>query len=260
MKPPLEIVKIGGGIIDREPDLLEFLRLFAQLTGPKILVHGGGKGASVLLASLGIAPQVVNGRRITDVATLDVVTMFYAGKINKQVVAALQKYGVNALGLTGADGNVIRAVKRPVREVDYGFVGDLSEASVNGPMVSQLLALGLTPVFCPINHDGRGQLLNTNADTVAACLAKALSREFAVTLHFCFEKNGVLADVNDDNSVIPKITPAEYAQLKQRGVIADGMLPKLENAIDALHFGVEKVIIEHALRLNGSLNTTLCLR
>ena len=260
MKPSLEIVKIGGGIIDREPDLLEFLRLFAELSGPKILVHGGGKGASDLLASLGIAPQLVNGRRLTDAATLDVVTMFYAGKTNKQIVAALQKEGVNALGLTGADGNVIRAVKRPVRDVDYGFVGDLSEASVDDRMISQLLTLGLTPVFCPINHDGRGQLLNTNADTIAASVAKALSREYAVTLHFCFEKNGVLADVNDNNSVIPKITPADYAELKQQEIIAAGMLPKLENAFDALHFGVEKVIIEHALRLNGPLNTTLCLR
>lgn len=259
MKPPLKIVKIGGGIIDREPDLLEFLRLFARTGGPKILVHGGGKGASDLLASLGIAPQLVNGRRLTDAATLDVVTMFYAGKTNKQIVAALQKEGVNALGLTGADANVIRAVKRPVRDVDYGFVGDLSEASVDGPMISALLALGLTPVFCPINHDGHGQLLNTNADTIAASVAKALSPEYAVALHFCFEKNGVLADVNDDDSVIPKLTPAKYADLKQQGIIAAGMLPKLENAFEALNFGVEKVIIEHALRFNGPLNTTLCL-
>ncbi|GAC1375210.1 MAG: acetylglutamate kinase [Hymenobacter sp.] len=259
MKPQLKIFKIGGGIIDHEPDLLQFLQLFAQIGGPKILVHGGGKGASDLMARLGMAPRMVNGRRITDAATLDLVTMFYAGKTNKQIVASLQELGVNALGLTGADGNVIRAVKRPVRDVDYGFVGDMDEASVNAERIHQFLALGLTPVFCPINHDGHGQLLNTNADTIAASVAKALSREYAVELHFCFEKNGVLTNVHDDTSVISNITPATYAALKQQGIIADGMLPKLDNAFDALHFGVEKVIIEHALRINGQLKTTLCL-
>ena len=259
MKPELKIFKIGGGIIDHEPDLLKFIRLFAEITGPKILVHGGGKGASEMMKNLGIIPRMVNGRRITDAATLDIVTMFYAGKTNKQIVAALQSCGVNALGLSGADGNVVQAVKRPVREVDYGFVGDLSEASVNAALVHELLVLGLTPVFCPINHDGRGQLLNTNADTIAASLAKALSHEYAVALHFCFEKTGVLTDVNDEQSVITRITPDYYAELKQQGVIADGMLPKLENAFDALYYGVEKVIIEHALHINGDLKTTLCL-
>ena len=259
MKPELKIFKIGGGIIDYEPDLLEFLRLFSQVSGPKILVHGGGKGASEMMKSLGMAPRMVNGRRITDAATLEIVTMFYAGKTNKQIVAVLQSQGVNALGLSGADGNVIQAMKRPVREVDYGFVGDLSEASVDANLVHQLLLLGLVPVFCPINHDGHGQLLNTNADTIAASVAKALSREYAVELHFCFEKNGVLTDINDDQSVIANITLANYAELKAQGVIADGMLPKLENAFNALHFGVEKVIIEHALHINNSLKTTLCL-
>jgi acetylglutamate kinase len=259
MKPELHVFKIGGGIIDNEPDLLEFIRQFAEINGPKILVHGGGKGASEMMKNLGIAPQMVNGRRITDAATLDLVTMFYAGKTNKQIVVALQSCGVNALGLSGADGNVIQAVKRPVREIDYGFVGDLSEASVNASLLYQFLTLGLTPVFCPINHDGHGQLLNTNADTIAASVAKALSRQYAVSLHFCFEKRGVLTDVNDDNSVIPEINPGYYEELKQAGTIADGMLPKLENAFDALHFGVEKVIIEHALHINDSLKTTLCL-
>ena len=259
MKPELKIFKIGGGIIDYEPDLLEFLRLFSQVSGPKILVHGGGKGASEMMKSLGMAPRMVNGRRITDAATLEIVTMFYAGKTNKQIVAVLQSQGVNALGLSGADGNVIQAMKRPVREVDYGFVGDLSEASVDANLVHQLLLLGLVPVFCPINHDGHGQLLNTNADTIAASVAKALSREYAVELHFCFDKNGVLTDINDDQSVIANITLANYAELKAQGVIADGMLPKLENAFNALHFGVEKVIIEHALHINNSLKTTLCL-
>lgn len=259
MKPELNVFKIGGGIIDHEPDLLEFVRLFAEVTGPKILVHGGGKGASEMMKNLGMAPQLVNGRRITDAATLDIVTMFYAGKTNKQLVATLQSYGVNALGISGADGNVIRAVKRPVCETDYGFVGDLSEASVDAELIRQLLVLGLTPVFCPINHDGHGQLLNTNADTIAASVAKALSKQYTVSLHFCFEKRGVLTDVNNGNSVIPKINLANYAELKESGIIVDGMLPKLENAFDALQFGVDKVIIEHALHINDNLNTTLCL-
>ena len=212
-----------------------------------------------MMAKLGIAPRMINGRRITDAATLDIVTMFYAGKTNKQIVAALQSRGVNALGLSGADGNVIRAVKRPVRDVDYGFVGDLSEASVDADLIHRFLMLGLTPVFSPINHDGYGQLLNTNADTIAASVAKALSREYAVELHFCFEMNGVLRDINNRESVIAKITPGDYAELKKQGIIADGMLPKLDNAFEALQYGVEKVVIEHAMRINGALNTTLCL-
>ena len=260
MKPELKIFKIGGGIIDHEPDLLEFLRLFSDVSGLKILVHGGGKGASEMMSRLGIVPRMVNGRRITDAATLDLVTMFYAGKTNKQIVAALQSLGINALGLSGADANVLRAVKRPVREVDYGFVGDLSEASVDAGLIYQFLTLGLTPVFCAITHDGQGQLLNTNADTIAAAVAKALSRQYAVQLHFCFDKSGVLADVNDEQSVIAKITFENYDELKSKGVIADGMLPKLENAFDALHFGVEKIIIEHALHINEELKTIVCLK
>ena len=259
MKPELNVFKIGGGVIDNDSDLLEFVRLFAEVSGPKILVHGGGKGASEMMTNLGIAPRMMNGRRITDAVTLDIVTMFYAGKTNKQLVAALQGRGVNALGLSGADGNVIQATKRPVRDIDYGFVGDLSEASVNTELIHQFLKIGLTPVFCAINHDGHGQLLNTNADTIAASVAKALSGTYAVTLHFCFEKRGVLADVNDDNSVIEKITLANYGGLKESSVIADGMLPKLENAFEALQFGVNKVIIEHALHINEELKTTLCL-
>ena len=259
MKPELSIFKIGGGIIDREADLMEFVGLFAKISGPKILVHGGGKGASDMMATLGIAPQLVNGRRITDAATLEVVTMFYAGKTNKQLVAALQGHGVNALGLSGADGDVIRATKRPVREIDYGFVGDLNEASVNAGLIQQFLSLGLIPVFCAINHDGHGQLLNTNADTIAASLAKALSAQYTVALHFCFEKRGVLEDIHNEDSVIEKITPATYSELKKSGVVADGMLPKLENAFEALQSGVSNVIIEHALHINEKLKTTLCL-
>lgn len=259
MKPELHVFKIGGGIIDSDADLLEFVRLFSEVSGPKILVHGGGKGASEMMKNLGIVPRMINGRRITDAVTLDIVTMFYAGKTNKQLVAALQRFGVNALGLSGADGNVIQATTRPVRDVDYGFVGDLSEASVDAGLIHQFLGMGLTPVFCAINHDGHGQLLNTNADTIAASVAKALSAKYAVVLHFCFEKRGVLTDLSNDNSVIEKITLADYGELKERGTIADGMLPKLENAFDALQFGVDKVIIEHALYINEELKTTLWL-
>lgn len=259
MRPELKIFKIGGGIIDREADLMEFVRRFAKIDGPKILVHGGGKGASDMMKNLGVVPRIVDGRRITDAVTLGIVTMFYAGKTNKQIVVALQSHGVNALGLSGADGNVIRAVKRPVRDIDYGFVGDLNEASVNTELIYQFLTLGLTPVFCPINHDGHGQLLNTNADTIAASVAKALSKQYVVSLHFCFEKRGVLLDIDDENSVIPKINLVNYAELKESGIIADGMLPKLENAFDALQFGVDKVTIEHALYIHDNLRTTLCL-
>ncbi|AMJ65230.1 acetylglutamate kinase [Hymenobacter sp. PAMC 26628] len=255
----LKIIKVGGGIIDDAASLAQFLQLFARVEGPKILVHGGGKGASEMLRALGIAPQLVNGRRITDAATLDIVTMFYAGKTNKAIVAGLQQNRVNALGLSGADGNVIRAIKRPVREIDYGFVGELTPAGVNAALLGALLGLGLTPVICAITHDGHGQLLNTNADTIAATVAVALSEQFAVELHYCFEKDGVLLDVNDDNSVIEKINLASYAELKEAGIIADGMIPKLDNSFDALSQGVSKIIIGHALKINDSLKTVLCL-
>ncbi|MGI4874173.1 MAG: acetylglutamate kinase [Janthinobacterium lividum] len=253
------IYKIGGGIIDDTTELLKFLELLAQAPGPKLLVHGGGKGASTMLRELGLVPQLVNGRRVTDAATLDIVVMFYAGKTNKQVVADLQRLGVNALGLSGADGNVIQGIKRPVRDIDYGFVGDLTAASINKNLLQNLLSSGLVPVLCPIIHDGQGQLLNTNADTIASAVAVALAESFAVTLHFCFERNGVLRDVNDDNSVIPQINLATYTELKQAGIIADGMLPKLENAFAALQQGVERVVIGHALQLNSDLCTVLCL-
>jgi acetylglutamate kinase len=258
-KPELTIYKIGGGIIDDAAELTKFLELLAQTSGPKILVHGGGKGASTMMRELGLTPQLINGRRVTDAATLDIVTMFYAGKTNKQVVAELQKLGVNALGLSGVDGNVIQGNKRPVKDIDYGFVGDLTPASVNKNLLQQLLAADLTPVLCPIIHDGQGQLLNTNADTIASAVAVALAEFYAVTLHYCFEKNGVLRDVADDQSVIQEINLESYAELKQQGIIADGMLPKLENAFAALHQGVNRVIIGHALNIQTSLHTVLCL-
>jgi acetylglutamate kinase len=257
MSDTLKIFKIGGGIIDDLPLLQEFLREFSRVAGPKILVHGGGKGANEMLKALGIAPQMVNGRRITDAATLDLVTMFYAGKTNKQVVALLQAAGVNALGLSGADGNVIEARKRPVGDIDYGFVGDLLEAGINTRLLRQLLGSGLTPVFCAITHDGQGQLLNTNADTIASTLARALAGAYRVELHFCFEKDGVLTDVSDENSVVPEITPARYEALKASGAIAAGMLPKLDNAFAALAAGVDKVVIENALKINQPVKTIL---
>ncbi|TDN38222.1 acetylglutamate kinase [Hymenobacter sp. UV11] len=258
-KQEVTIYKIGGGIIDDAAELTKFLALLAQVAGPKILVHGGGKGASTMMRELGMEPQLINGRRITDAATLDIVTMFYAGKTNKQVVAELQKQGINALGLSGADGNIIRGHKRPVKDIDYGFVGDLTPASVNVTLLQTLLAANITPVLCPIIHDGQGQLLNTNADTIASAVAVALAAEYEVTLHYCFEKNGVLRDVTDDNSVIPEINSRTYAELKQQGIIADGMLPKLENAFSALNQGVAKVIIGHALNIGSDLRTLLCL-
>ncbi|OON69285.1 acetylglutamate kinase [Hymenobacter sp. CRA2] len=258
MKEVLKVFKIGGGVLDDEAQLQRFVQEFGRVQGRKVLVHGGGKGASQMLKDLGIEPQMVQGRRITDAATLDVVTMFYAGKTNKQLVAALQAAGTNALGLSGADGNVIRAVKRPVKDIDYGFVGDLPENSVNATLLSTLLETGLTPVLCAITHDGHGQLLNTNADTIASTVARALAAAYEVELHFCFEKDGVLGDLNDESSVIPQIGPEQYQQLKTEGVIAAGMIPKLDNAFAALEAGVEKVVIEHALKINAPVKTVLC--
>jgi acetylglutamate kinase len=258
MKLTLHVFKIGGHVLDDEATLQEFVGAFAQVKGPKILVHGGGKGASELLRSLGIAPQMAQGRRITDAATLDVVTMFYAGKTNKQLVARLQAAGVPALGLSGADGNAIRASRRPVRAVDYGFVGDLAADSINADLLQSLLSINLVPVCCAITHDGAGQLLNTNADTIASAIAQALAARYGVTLHFCFEKDGVLADASDEQSVIPRITLGEYEQLKTSGIVSAGMVPKLDNAFAALAAGVEKVVIENALKINESIKTVLC--
>lgn len=258
MKSPLHVFKIGGHVLDDEAALHHFVAAFAQVEGLKILVHGGGKGASELLRSLGIAPQMVRGRRITDAATLDVVTMFYAGKVNKQLVALLQGAGVPALGLSGADGNAIRASRRPGREVDYGFVGDLTAASINAGLFQGLLSMNLVPVCCAITHDGAGQLLNTNADTIAGTIAQVLAAHYAVTLHFCFEKDGVLADANDEQSVISRITATDYEQLKSNGIVSAGMVPKLDNAFAALAAGVKTVLIENALKINEPIKTILC--
>ena len=258
----LYVIKIGGNIIDDEKKLSSFLKEFATIDAKKILVHGGGKVASKIGEQLGIESKYADGRRITDAATLDVVTMVYAGLINKKIVAQLQAFDCNALGITGADANLIPATRRPVKEIDYGFVGDIQPGEMMSMFWDELLSLGLTPVAAPITHDGKGQLLNTNADTIAREIAKTLSQLYEVTLIYSFEKSGVLLDVNDETSVIPVITATYYEQLKAplAGVggpkIFAGMIPKLDNAFAALNSGVEKIIIGKAEKLSELLNGT----
>lgn len=250
MKKALWVIKIGGNVIDNPNQLALFLHDFAQLEGGKILIHGGGKIATQMAAQLGIETQMVNGRRITDGEMLNVVTMVYGGLVNKNIVARLQANGVNAIGMTGADANAIKAVKRPVKEVDFGFVGDLKEDSVNQGILSKLIESGLIPVFSALTHNGHGQLLNTNADTIASALAVGLSSIYETKLIYCFEKNGVLKDVNNDNSVIQNINPSFFEELTKEGIIADGMLPKLQNAFDAISKGVKEVYIGNAAKLS----------
>jgi acetylglutamate kinase len=237
----LNIVKIGGNVIDDEARLKAFLRGFARLEGPKILVHGGGKTADQLLERMGIAPKKIDGRRITDDATLQVVAMVYAGWINKNIVSALYGYGCPTIGLCGADMNVLQAHKRHHPEVDYGWVGDID--AVDGAALKRLIDLGLTLVMAPITHDGSGQLLNTNADTIAAAIAEAVSVYFRVSLFYCFEKEGVLMNPDDPGSVIPEIDALRYDALREQKIIADGMLPKMNAAFKALRAGVERVWI-----------------
>lgn len=241
MKESLKILKIGGNVINEPAALAKFLFHFAQIPSKKILVHGGGKRASEMAKELGIEAKMVNGRRITDQVTLEIVTMVYAGLLNKNIVSALQKNNCNAIGLSGADGNTIRAHKRIVRDIDYGFAGDVDQIGVE--TISALLNSHLTPVFCAITHDAQGQLLNTNADTIASELAVGLSEEYKVELVYCFEKKGVLKDINDEDSVVEKINLSDFDVLKKEGIVADGMLPKLENCFAALEKGVDKVII-----------------
>ena len=242
----LYVVKIGGNVIDNSENLYNFLKDFTALKGKKILVHGGGKVATQLSETLGIEPKMVDGRRITDIETLRVVTMVYGGLINKNIVAQLQRFGTNAIGLTGADGDFIRAKKRPVKTIDYGFVGDLDENSINPQNLKSLLDAGFTPVFCALTHDGEGQILNTNADTIASALSVALSKLYKTTLIYCFEKKGVLKDVNDEESLIKELDPEKYLELKDQQVIHSGMLPKLDNAFGAISCGVANVIIGHS--------------
>jgi acetylglutamate kinase len=255
----LAIIKIGGNIIDDESKLAGFLDAFAAVKGKKILVHGGGKLATKLAEGLGIRQQLVDGRRITDAETLKIVTMVYAGTINKNIVARLQARGCDAIGLTGADGNAILAHKRTHPTIDYGYVGDVD--AVNTSLLTSLLLLDKTLIFAPITHDGKGQLLNTNADTIAQELARGLSATFAVSLVYSFEKSGVLMNAEDDQSIISRINPSYYQELKDQQVIFAGMIPKLDNAFAALRSGVEKVIIGRAEELphllTGQSGTTI---
>jgi acetylglutamate kinase len=240
----LTIIKVGGKIVEEEASLNQLLTDFSSIAGAKILVHGGGRSATRLAEKLGIESKMVNGRRITDAATLQVVTMVYGGLVNKNIVVKLQARGIDALGLTGADMNAVLSVKRPVKDIDYGFVGDVT--SVNGSFLSDIIRQGIIPVMAPLTHDGEGTLLNTNADTIAGEIAKEMVHYFDVRLIFCFEKKGVLADETDDSSVIPRLDPELFLQYVEEGVIQGGMIPKLENAFGALQAGVREVVITQA--------------
>ena len=237
------VLKIGGNVIDNPLVLEAVLRDFASWQTPRILVHGGGKIASKLMEKLGIVPKMVEGRRITDRETLDIVTMVYAGLINKNMVAALQSHACNAIGLTGADANLIPATKRPIVDIDYGFVGDVNPGCISADMLTKLVNNGLVPVMAPITHDGAGSLLNTNADTIASSVAIALAKTFRVQLVFCFEKKGVLRDPDDEQSVIDFLNIELFREYKEKGIITAGMIPKLNNAFAALHNGVAEIRI-----------------
>jgi len=255
MKKKLTVVKVGGKIVEEESTLNQLLNDFSSIEGFKVLVHGGGRSATRIATLLGIESKMINGRRITDAETLKVVTMVYGGLVNKNIVAGLQAKGVNALGLTGVDMNIIRSVKRPVKEVDYGFVGDVEK--VNSEILADLIEKGIVPVLAPLTHDGQGNMLNTNADTIAAETAKALSEYFDVTLVYCFEKKGVLRDENDDNSVIPFISHSEFEAYVADGTIQGGMIPKLENSFEAINAGVSQVVITLATAINADSGTRI---
>ena len=244
----IQVIKIGGGVLENEAQRDAFLRQFAAIEGPKVLVHGGGRLATTMAERLGVETHMIDGRRVTDKETLDIVTMVYGGLVNKQVVAQLQTMGVNAIGMTGADGGWMKAVKRPIKNgIDYGFVGDVVE--VNGAHLRTLLDNGLTPVIAPITYSTEGLLLNTNADTVASQTAISLAPD--VQLTFCFEKVGVLRDADDETSLIPRISRESYKQLLADGIVSGGMIPKIDNAFAALERGVKSVRITHANNLLG---------
>ena len=244
----IHVIKIGGGVLENEAHRDAFLRQFAAIEGPKVLVHGGGRLATTMADRLGVQTQMIDGRRVTDQETLNIVTMVYGGLVNKQVVAQLQTMGVNAIGLTGVDGGWMRSVKRPIKNgIDYGFVGDVTQ--VNGSYLRMLIGMGLTPVIAPITYSAEGLLLNTNADTVASMTA--ISLEPDVQLTFCFEKAGVLSNPDDESSLIPRITRESYTQLKADGIISGGMIPKIDNAFAAIEHGVQSVRITHANNLQG---------
>ena len=256
MKEKLTIVKVGGAVVEDEAQLAGLLKDFSAIEGRKLLVHGGGRRATKVAETLGIETKMVGGRRITDGQMLEVVTMVYGGLVNKNLVARLQAEGVNALGLTGADMDIIRSHKRPQKDgVDFGFVGDVDRA--DGPMLSKLIEAGVTPIIAPLTHDGKGNILNTNADTMASETAKALASIYDVTLIFSFEKKGVLSNPDDDDSVIPVITRQAFEQYKADGTISGGMLPKIENALAAVEAGVGQVIITLASAIDGQHGTVI---
>ena len=258
-KKPVTLIKIGGNIIDNPTELAQFLSDFSKIEGNRVLVHVGGKSATKMAESIGLVPQMIDGRRITDAAMLDVVVMIYAGQINKNIVAQLQGKNTNAMGFSGADGNLIQSDKRNHPTINYGFVGDVKK--VNTQLLETLLSTDIVPVFCAITHDGKGQLLNTNADTIASELAIALSEVFDVTLNYCFEKPGVLYDAEDDSSVIENINQELYSKLKTEKAIHSGMIPKLDNCFNSLSKGVQKIKIGHHRMLQDktALHTTITL-
>lgn len=251
------IIKVGGKVVEEEQSLELLLDDFSTIAGAKVLVHGGGRLATKMAEKLGVESKMVNGRRITDSETLKIVSMVYGGLVNKNIVAKLQKRRVDALGLTGADMNVVRSVKRPVAEIDYGYVGDVVE--VNGQLLASLLEQGVVPVMAPLTHDGEGSLLNTNADTIASEVAIALSAYFDVQLVYCFEKKGVLLDEAQEESVIPLLTPEVYRTYLDEGVITGGMIPKVDNAFFALKSGVKQVTITHSSEVHLSKGTVIRL-
>lgn len=249
----LTLIKVGGKIVEEEASLKKFLSNFSKVEGHKVLVHGGGRTATQIASKLGIESVMVGGRRITDIETLKVVTMVYAGLVNKSIVASLQALGLNSTGLTGADLNYMISERRPVGEVDYGYVGDVKK--VNAEILSELISKNVIPVLAPLTHDGKGNMLNTNADTIASEAAKALSKFFEVSLVYCFEKKGVLYDENDDESVIEEITKEKFEKYVKDGIINGGMIPKLENAFNAIEAGVKEVIITSADSLANGVST-----
>ena len=257
MKKAITIIKVGGKIVEERESLMQLLDRFAAIEGEKVLIHGGGRSATRIAEKLGIESRMIDGRRVTDEATLGVVTMVYGGLVNKNIVAGLQARGVNALGLTGADCNVIHAHKRPVKEIDWGFVGDVDGA--DGKMLSALIEQGIVPVVAPLTHDGNGNMLNINADTLAAETAKALAPYYDVTLTYCFEFPGVMRNPEDATSVIPEIRTDDYRMFKEQGIVSGGMIPKIDNAFNALNNGVKKVIITRADSIDGKHGTHIML-
>ena len=254
VKEKMYIIKVGGNVIDDAEKLNTFLKEFSTITAKKILVHGGGKIATSIGNKLGIVSKYIDGRRITDDETIDLVTMVYGGLVNKKIVAKLQSFNCNAIGITGADANLIPAKKREVTEIDYGWAGDIESDKINPGTWKLFLENDLTPVVAPLTHDTKGKILNTNADTIASSIAVRLSDDFEVRLIFCFEKNGVLSDVNDENSVIANINPEKFASLKKTNKLFAGMLPKIDNSFDAINKGVKEVIIGNSSQISSLIN------